>query len=615
MSQRRDQRLGNIKILDEHIANQIAAGEVVERPASIVKELIENALDARSTRIEIEVQEGGLSIIRIQDDGAGMDPDDVVISFSRHATSKIAASKDLFHIRTLGFRGEALPSIAAVAKVECRSATADGIGTYLRIEGGQVLENKPCASPRGTEMTIRQLFYNTPARLKYMKSVQTEFGHITDVVYRAALARPDVAFVYKHDQRTVLQTNGNGDLKQVIAAIYGSSMAKGMIKVSAENLDFRLDGYVSKPEFTRSSRSHINWFVNSRSIRNPALFHSLMQSYHTLLPLHRYPLAVLNIDMDPILMDVNVHPAKLEVRLSKEQECCQFLQNAIKEALQREILIPRPQLPGAKVQKQVVHQQQIELYKPADLQEHTAATTQKQTPSPAASVSEGRLSYGTIQPTSTDDWAPPIEAQPEKTPTTEDPKVPRFHPLGQVHGTYILAQSEEGLYIVDQHAAHERIYYERFYEKMGAPVKESQQLIVPLVLEWTAKERDEIQKNLPSLEDVGVYMESFGGNTFIIRSIPTWFPKGEEQAIIEEMVDYLLTQKRVIPVAKWREKSAIMLSCKSAIKANKRLSFEEMDQLLAQLRQCKQPYTCPHGRPIIIHFSTYDLEKMFKRVM
>jgi DNA mismatch repair protein MutL len=602
--------MGNIKILDDHIANQIAAGEVVERPASVVKELIENALDATGSRIEIDIEEGGLSLIRVKDNGVGMEADDLYLAFSRHATSKIHTSKDLFHIRTLGFRGEALPSIAAVAKVTSHSATKDGEGTSLRIEGGKVIEQKAMSLPRGTEIIVQQLFYNTPARLKYMKSIQTEIGHVTDVIYRAALSRPDVAFVYRHEQRTILSTTGNGDLLQVIAAIYGTSVAKSMVRVSGENLDFQLYGYVSKPELTRSQRHSISWIVNQRSIRNPALFHSLMQSYHTLLPLHRYPIAVLMLQMDPILLDVNVHPAKLEVRLSKEQECCKFLQKIVSDALKQEVLIPRPHISEPRIQKQISHQQQMDLYKPVNQPNET------RTMDPADSAGVPNLADRPISLNeSKENYASDTSDSRFSNDRKSERKIPHFQSIGQVHGTYILAQSEEGLYIIDQHAAHERIYYERFLHKFNEPVRQSQDLIVPLMFEWTAKEQAQITEHLDRLKQVGVYMEGFGGNTFIVRSTPTWFPEEEERAIIEEMVDYLLIQKEPIPIGKWRESSAIMLSCKTAIKANKRLSKEETDELLVQLRECEQPFTCPHGRPIIIHFSTYDLEKMFKRVM
>lgn len=618
--------MGKIRLLEEHIANQIAAGEVVERPASIVKELIENAIDAESTRIVIEVEEGGLALIRVVDNGVGMDREDALLAFSRHATSKIRTGRDLFHLRSLGFRGEALPSMAAVSKVECLTSTEDGAGNYIQIEGGNIVLTEDRACPRGTELTVRQLFFNTPARLKYMKTIQTELGHITDVIYRAAMANPHVAFIYRHEHRTLLQTSGKGDLLQVIAAVYGTAAAKGMLAVKAENLDFELTGFVGKPEFARANRQGITFVVNGRPIRNHALFHSLMNAFHTLLPLHRYPLAVINLTMEPILVDVNVHPAKLEVRFSKEAECCQFLQSTVEKVLKKETLIPRPFQPASNQQAKITFQQQMDLYRPIErppmnvqengiffkdrksevnhFVEHPLASEKQPTVKTIPTRSESSVG------TTTDD---PLE-EPISEPLSKKDRMPTLIPLAQVHGTYILAQNEEGLFIIDQHAAHERVYYERFFAKLGQPESSSQQLLYPIVLETSARDASLVHDSIAKLEQFGVYMESFGGNTFIVRAVPTWFPKGSEQEVIDEMLEHVRAEKD-ISLPKLREKAAITLSCKTAIKANKRLSFDEMNSLLIQLQATDNPFTCPHGRPIVVHFTTYDLEKMFKRVM
>lgn len=334
--------MSKIRVLDEHIANQIAAGEVVERPASVVKELVENAIDAGGTRVDVWVEEGGLQSIRVTDNGSGIEPEDVETAFYRHATSKIGHGRDLFQITSLGFRGEALPSIAAVSKVELLTAAGDdGRARKLVIEGGKLVLHEDAASRQGTDFTVRELFYNTPARLKYMKTIQTELGHISDVLYRMALSHPEVAFTLRHNGNTLLQTLGNGDLLQVIAAIYGTSAAKSMLLLEGESLDYRISGYISRPEWTRSNRNAISTVVNGRFVRSYGLNQALLKAYHTLLPINRFPLAVIQLDMHPSLVDVNVHPAKLEVRFSKEAELFQLVEDSVKAVLGQQVLIPK----------------------------------------------------------------------------------------------------------------------------------------------------------------------------------------------------------------------------------------------------------------------------------
>lgn len=343
-----------IKILDEHIANQIAAGEVVERPSSVVKELVENSIDAGATRIDVSVEEGGLQLIRVKDNGSGIADDDAENAFLRHATSKIQTGKDLFSIRSLGFRGEALPSIAAVAKVELVTSTeSSGLGRRLVIEGGTIKSYEPAQSMQGTEITVRELFYNTPARLKYMKTIQTELGHISDLIYRLALSYPSIAFTLKHNEHTLLQTIGNGDLLQVIASVYGVQTAKGMLQVKGEHLDFEVEGYIGKPELTRSNRNAMSWMINGRYVRSFPLNQAILRAYHTFLPINRYPMLVLHVTMHPSLVDVNVHPAKLEVRFSKEAELCAFIEETVKQLLHKQRLIPEAAPKKAKVRTYV----------------------------------------------------------------------------------------------------------------------------------------------------------------------------------------------------------------------------------------------------------------------
>ncbi len=678
--------MGNIRILDDHLANQIAAGEVVERPSSVVKELVENAIDAGSRTIDVTVEEGGVKSIRVVDDGSGIEPDDLELAFERHATSKIRTGKDLFAIRSLGFRGEALPSIAAVSRVEVLSGAGDdGVARRIVIEGGAKLAFEEAAAPRGTDFRVRDLFYNTPARLKYMKTVQTELGHITDYMYRLALSRPDIAFRLEHNGTQLLDTAGNGDLQQAAAAVYGTATAKRMIRIESETPDYKISGWIARPDVTRSNRNGITTVVNGRYVRSFQVAQAIIAGFHTLLPINRYPLAIVHLEMEPSLVDVNVHPAKLEVRFSKDAELAEAVQAAVRAALRKETLIPsgmqgrerRVLTPGS--QPQAV-QETLRLYETRSAPQSfappaSAAPKSPKSPMPQASLtappagtgapapyksSESSASYAfpsrqsaaaasTPMPAAAPrPWEPrdaerllramapspapsalPAAAErepdagddasldrtaPPSAPEDEGPRFPHLYPIGQLHGTYIVAQNEDGLFLVDQHAAHERINYEKFYQKFGSVEAVSQLTLFSHTIEFTSAEAQTLRGRLPLLESVGVYLEPFGGNTFKVRSHPSWFPPGEEASLIEEMTQWVLAE-RSPDVAKIREASAIMCSCKASIKANQPQSIPALEALLARLAACKNPFTCPHGRPIVVSFTKRDLEKLFKRVM
>ncbi|MGG4453764.1 DNA mismatch repair endonuclease MutL [Brevibacillus porteri] len=691
--------MGTIQVLDEHLANMIAAGEVVERPASVVKELVENAIDASATTIEIHVEEGGLEMIRIVDNGKGMDREDCQLAFERHATSKINNARDLFRIRTLGFRGEALPSIAAVSRMELTSSTSSSeVGTHLLIEGGQLGTMSDKAAVKGTEVCVRSLFFNTPARLKYMKSIATEVGHISDYVNRLALTHPSISFLLTHNGKTLLQTSGDGKLLHVMAAIYGVQVAKLLLPIAGETLDYKWSGFLSKTEVTRANRSYLSTLVNGRYVRSYSINNAIMRGYHTLLPIGRYPIVALQIEMDPSLVDVNVHPAKLEARFSKEDELCSAIEQSVKETLRQGLGIVRPMAtqPKAKVVTQVVQPQfDLQITKPETpqssllaasprLQEWMAKqeTTSKQVDAVthfAPSIENGTVKETTatyeklesakieaipheiVQATLLDqtdtresyqpdetkipaqvdiaqapsfapyssneissednpavagtDQSPPL---PEATIDNEtDSPVPVMYPVGQVHGTYIVAQNDAGMYLIDQHAAQERIFYEYFMDKLAEEGISSQIMLFPHTVEYTAAEASKLEKRLSLLQSFGLEIEAFGGRTFIVRAHPHWFPEGAELEVIEELIQFVLEtgENAQANVVLMREKAAIMMSCKASIKANRFLTHAEMESLLNQLRKTSSPYTCPHGRPIVIHFTGYDLEKMFKRVM
>ncbi|RXZ81892.1 DNA mismatch repair endonuclease MutL [Paenibacillaceae bacterium] len=813
--------MARIHVLDEQLSNQIAAGEVVERPSSVVKELVENAIDAGSETIDITIEEGGLNLIRVTDNGAGIEADDLEKAFQRHATSKLLDSKDLFRIASLGFRGEALPSIAAVARVECLTSTErSGLGSRIEIEGGKVRSVEAATASQGTDMIIRDLFYNTPARLKYMKSIQTELGHISDYVYRLAMAHPGIAFTLKHNGNVLLRTLGNGERLQVIAAVYGTNTAKAMLKIEGDHPDYVLNGYLSKPELTRANRNGMTTIVNGRYIRSFALNQAILQAYHTLLPINRFPLVVLEIGMHPALVDVNVHPSKMEVRFSKEVELKAFVEKMVRETLATHVHIPGPASSGPRAKPEYVqgrisffqnpdagigasdpfskvgengqsksyqsrgqsYTQQSNpgqqpasqaqavnpgsqgrttrmegqsgfarseeykpqpnaiprdaaerLYKPAGRFEQEGAVREASAAlwqsgpetervsmsgeaqlSPRAADSTGEIrdaagqqlpdagqqdagtssqvadaiqhdadamqqdaatsrqiartaqrapdsmpqdaemaqkavdaarqqDMGTKQQiaspaypdgstvamqqvASTTQPAESTVAMQQAAGTTQpatagvtanadSSSFPELSWIGQLHGTYLIAQNEEGMYLIDQHAAHERIHYEYYYDKFGRPQDAMQPLIVPFTLEFTSTEAMLIRERIALFEQAGVELEPFGPKAFLVRSHPQWLPQGDEQAIIEEIAEWILSEKKSVDIAKLREKSAIMCSCKASIKANMRLSREEGEMLLRRLSNCSQPYTCPHGRPIVVHVSTYQLEKMFKRVM
>ncbi|OMP28837.1 DNA mismatch repair endonuclease MutL [Bacillus sp. I-2] len=627
--------------LSDDLSNKIAAGEVVERPASVVKELVENAIDAKSTVIEIDVEEAGLSSIRIIDNGVGIDAEDCKLAFQRHATSKIKDENDLFRVRTLGFRGEALPSIASVSHLEMKTSTGEGAGTHLALQGGKIISEKKTSGRRGTEIVVTNLFYNTPARLKYMKTVHTELGNISDVVNRIALAHPEVSIRLRHQGKVLLQTNGNGDVRHVLAAIYGTAVAKKMLPLHVQSLDFEVKGYISLPEVTRASRNYMSSVVNGRYVKHFPLVKAIHEGYHTLLPIGRHPITFIEMKMDPILVDVNVHPSKLEVRLSKEQELHDLIKQGIKEVFQKQQLIPSASVPKKAPMPAVKNEQQSLTFdakqrnsSPAETpltyqpelhdsvvyetsytdaygmpkQEKTEASSQIFYEEASSEREHSEESAASLEDVET------VLHEEVRETIPENERVPVMYPIGQMHGTYILAQNERGLYIIDQHAAQERIKYEYYREKVGEIEQEVQEMLVPLTFHYSKNDMLIIEEHKDILAKVGVFLEPFGSGSYIVRSHPQWFPKGEEAELIEEIIEQVLDEKRV-DIKKLREEAAIMMSCKGSIKANRHLRDDEIKALLDELRQTKDPFTCPHGRPIIIHHSTYEMEKMFKRVM
>ncbi|MBB4823852.1 DNA mismatch repair protein MutL [Sporosarcina luteola] len=616
-----------ITVMDDALSNKIAAGEVVERPASIVKELVENAIDAGSTRIEIALEEAGLTSIRVTDNGKGMSRKDAVLAFERHATSKIANEHDLFRIRTLGFRGEALASIASVAKIQLWTSDGEIEGTEVHLEGGQVVKHDHAALRKGTDIIVSQLFFNTPARLKYMKTIQTELGHIIDLVNRLALSHPHIAFQLMHENHTILQTAGNGDQRRVLAEIYSVDVARKMIPFKGDNADYTIHGYITLPEMTRASKNYMTLVVNGRWVKSYAVNQSILDGMHTYLPIGRYPIAVINVEADPYLTDVNVHPSKQQIRVSKEGELLSLIKASIHEAIRQYIIIPdaikkepaikRPSeqttiwnmQPKQTVQEQPIKESVQSSYSIQDETETPQSITESEYAPPV------RENLETVQETKVEQTAPvsSTEIAPDEEKT--DKRFPSLVPVGQVHGTYIIAQNEDGFYMIDQHAAQERIKYEFFRDKVGEVDHEERQLLLmPLIFHYSGSDKAAIEEHMEMLHAVGIFLEEFGPSSYTVREYPSWFPTGEETAIIEDIIEQVLRNKH-INIGKLREESAIMMSCKKSIKANHYLTIADMERLLSDLAKAENPYTCPHGRPVLIHFSTYEIEKMFKRVM
>ena len=636
--------MSHIIELPEVLANQIAAGEVIERPASVVKELVENAIDAGSSQIIVEIEEAGLKKIQITDNGHGIAHDEVELALRRHATSKIKNQADLFRIRTLGFRGEALPSIASVSVLTLLTAV-DGAshGTKLVARGGEVEEIIPATSPVGTKVFVEDLFFNTPARLKYMKSQQAELSHIIDIVNRLGLAHPEISFSLISDGKEMTRTAGTGQLRQAIAGIYGLASAKKMVEIENSDLDFEISGFVSLPELTRANRNYISLFINGRYIKNFLLNRAILDGYGSKLMVGRFPLAVIHIHIDPYLADVNVHPTKQEVRISKERELMALVSEAIAKSLKEQTLIPDALENLAKstvrnrekveqttlpLRENTLYYEKNEPTRPtqAEVADHQVNLTEEkqdlnlfaketldQLTKPAKlhfaerkSVSYDQLDHPELDMASLDKAYDKLERE-------ESSSFPELEFFGQMHGTYLFTQGRDGLYIIDQHAAQERVKYEEYRESIGNVDQSQQQLLVPYIFEFPADDALRLKERMPLLEEVGVFLSEYGENQFILREHPIWMAEEEIESGIYEMCDMLLLTKEV-SIKKYRAELAIMMSCKRSIKANHRIDDHSARQLLYQLSQCDNPYNCPHGRPVLVHFTKSDMEKMFRRI-
>ena len=578
-----------IRVMDETLANKIAAGEVVEKCSSIVKELVENSIDAHAKVIMIRLEEGGKKLIEVTDDGDGMSHEDAMLAFQRHATSKIYKDDDLFFIDTLGFRGEALPSIASVSRTEMK--TSDGsVGTHIIIEGGKLLKQEMSDARKGTTIKVTNLFYNTPARLKYLKSEQSELASCVSFVERLALSHPEISFTLTHENSVVVKTSGRNDLLKTIHEIYGLQVSSRMLEVSSSCDDFDLYGYVCKPEILKSNRNHMITLVNDRIIKNIDINRAINDAYYTYKPDIKYPIVVLKITTDPTLVDVNIHPTKQDIKLSKMDVLYDLIVKTIKNALYQALLVPdaMERIPVSNPIKQEIVENKIE----ENDEEYNKESTQ-----------------------TTFDFAATEENSKEPVVVNPEMKKLKLYPVGVAHGTYIIAEDDNGVYLIDQHAAQERVNYERNMRALKTKEVHTTNLLFPITIELSGSEFLTVQKEVPHLREIGFDIEEFGMNTFVIKAHPTWLREGYEEESIRRIIDLIVGGISSIDPVKFNESIAITLACKMSIKANMHISHEAQEELLDELCACDNPYNCPHGRPTIIKFSIYDLERMFKRSM
>ena len=707
--------MGKINILSAELSNKIAAGEVVERPSSVVKELVENSIDAGSTNIKVIIKEFGIQQIRIIDNGSGISNDDLARAFLRHATSKISADYDLFHIETLGFRGEALASISSVSKVVIKSCAGEAQGKMLVLEGGKVVSEEYYAPIKGTDLSVENLFYNTPARLKYLRNPHTEQANITNIIHKFALSYPNVAFELHVDGKITFKTYGDGDVHKILSKIYNMGVARNMIEFSGSNDDYKVFGYISVPEETRASKNYINIFINGRYIKNYGIQNAIIDAYGTLLMINRYPLCVINIEMDPILLDVNVHPTKQEVRLSKEAELIRLIKEVIAERLSNYTYIPQgmnnvlTKKEKAKIEKinfldeldnkfgdvedkNIFSEEkkepevdlEVELSFP-DTQEEVAShviqedeflfggdlltnTVEEKTPvqskentfnqrsktqriksdlpdlSYSSHPRDNRNKFGD-KPTkkeienfmnfskkednaSYDDRTEKVvsnvvkddshfnEIKDAKIVQDDDTKVrtlPDLKVLAQIFKTYILSEADNKLFLIDQHAAAERYNYEKLQREFIERKNYKKQMLIPLMFDFSVEEAAEVRNNLEKFEELGIVFEEFGDNSYVVREFPGWIEEDEEQ-MIKIIVEKVLRNNN-ITFNELRNDAIAMASCKMSIKANQVLTDVEMNKVISDLYECKNPFTCPHGRPIITKMEKKDLEKMFKRIV
>jgi len=590
--------MSRIKVMDELLSNKIAAGEVVEKVVSIVKELVENSIDAKATMIKVDLKEAGLREITVTDNGIGMDKNDAQLAFQRHATSKLYTDDDLFNINSLGFRGEALPSITAVSDVVLKTCQ-DDVGTQIHIKGGKILENKPSEGRIGTQITVTNLFYNTPARLKHLSSPYAELANVTEYVNKMALSYPKVKFILTNDEKELLNTDGSGNLLKVIKSIYGLDIAKKMLPIEISNDDYEVSGYISLPEVNRSSRNHMTVLVNGRVIKNQYLNRIINDAYFSFKEDTRYPIVVIKITADPILVDVNIHPSKQDIKFSNFEDLKNMISEVINKTIRSKLLIPKIEV---KEQPTVKYENlSLNLERNSISEEPSLLDKQKLT-------NLVNFNYEPNNELDNEEEPSYIEERPKET-------LPELYPIGLALGTYIVCENERGIYLIDQHAAQERINYEKNSYLLAHPNNDVISPLIPMIIELPNNEFIIAKEKLDIIKSYNIDIEEFGINSFRVISHPTWFPKGNEEKIVRRIIEEIVNKGKDFSLAKFNNSLAALISCKMSVKANTRITKEAQEEIINELRKCNNPFNCPHGRPTIINFSTYEIEKMFKRVV
>ena len=599
----------NIKLLDQETINQIAAGEVIDRPSSIVKELMENAIDAGSSAITVEIKDGGISFIRITDNGCGIEKDDIKTAFLRHSTSKIETASDLLTISSLGFRGEALSSIAAVSQVELITKTKSSLtGIRYAIEGGEEKTLEDIGAPDGTTFIIRNLFYNTPARRKFLKTTTTEAGYISDIVERIALSHPDISIRFINGSQNRIYTSGNGKLKDVIYSIYGRDIASNLIEINYNNEFMHVSGFIGKPVISRGNRNFENYFINGRFIKNSMIYRSIEEAYKPYMMQHKYPFTALHIEIDSVLCDVNVHPSKMEIRFRNQDEIYSFIYKSLADALTEKELIPDIVLPQSIPPKNDT----LEIYK-NDINE-----TSKIEPKIIEKVEPFEKKRIEEYKEQLKDETPKYEIKQidmfeEKLLCEES--LPKHRIIGQLFDTYWLVEFNNSLYIIDQHAAHEKVLFEKTMKSIKDKEVTSQKIIPPIILSLTLKEENLLKEHITVFEKIGYEIEHFGGNEYAVRAIPDNLFSISKKELLINMLDSLAEEACNINKNELILEKIASMSCKAAVKGNMTMSYREADSLIKELLKLDNPYNCPHGRPTIISMSKYELEKKFKRIV
>jgi len=586
--------------MDEILANKIAAGEVVEKCMNVVKELVENSIDAEATEISIRLIDSGVKEIEVSDNGIGMDEEDAKMAFQRHATSKLKKLDDLFNIESLGFRGEALPSIASVSNIRLKTSNQK-IGTEITMSGGKDMKVARSDLQQGTTITVTDLFYNTPVRLKYLKNLYTELSYIVDYVNKMALSYPNIKFTLTNNDKVLLQTDGNGDQLKVIYEIYGMDITKKMIPVSNENDDYYIHGFISYPEVTKGTRNSITTLVNGRVIKNNELNKTMIDCYHTYIHKDRYPVIILNIEVDPILVDINIHPTKMDIKFSKMDTLKDLLIKTITEKLEELTLIPevsvRDSYSISEVHKQIAQKEEKIEEDKTKYEEIKLDFEVQEEKKELKKQEEEKLK---------EELPFEIEEEDEKVA-----RINKMHPIGVVALTYIVAENEEGMYLIDQHAAAERINYEKVLKEMKEK-KPSIDLLIPIKIELRKDEFILAKERLNVLEEYGFIFDEFGFNTILVRSHPSWIPEDRAEDIIRKLVD-LIIDKKEFDFDQFIWRMAATTACRMSVMAGDYISKEDQEWILENIRYCENPFTCPHGRPTIITYTKYELEKLFKR--